>query len=42
MSPYLSFTKKEKNMSKMLEKIAEALIILGENISGANYMIGRD
>ena len=28
-------------MSKMLEKIARALVKVGENVSGANYMIGR-
>lgn len=28
-------------MSKMLEKFAQALILLGENVSGANYMIRR-
>lgn len=29
-------------MSKMLEQVAHALVILGENISGANYMIRRN
>ncbi len=29
-------------MSKMLEQVARALVILGENISGANYMIRRN
>ncbi len=28
-------------MTKMLEKIAQALVKVGENVSGANYMISR-
>ncbi len=26
-------------MSKMLEKVASILFVLGENVSGANYLI---
>jgi len=28
-------------MKKVLEKMADTLIDLGENVGGANYMIGR-
>jgi len=28
-------------MKKMLEKMADALVKVGENVSGANYMVGR-
>ena len=33
--------KQEDKMTKILEKMAEALVKVGENVSGAHYMISK-
>ena len=32
---------REKVMKKLLEKVADALVKVGENVSGAHYMIAK-
>ena len=32
---------REKVMNKLLEKMADALVKVGENVSGAHYMIAK-